>query len=168
MSLQVYAQSVGRVSYGGTGCPQGTLSYSYLSSSKELVLNYRNFYVRSGVGHGNNLDRKACAITVPVQIPSGYQIALASRSTGSVSVQTNGMATLHMETFYSGTEGISKSRVYRAGQYRVDTGQLTTQMTWSPCSQSTNLRMNLSAVTQQQANINLRQLRLKVLLRRCH
>ncbi len=80
VSADLFAQSVGRVSYGGTGCPQGSISQSYLTRTGQLVLNYRQFSLRSGNGTGKTLDRQACALSVPVSVPEGYQMARAYAS----------------------------------------------------------------------------------------
>lgn len=166
-SATLHAQTIGGLTYGGTGCPKGSLRYSFAPNEHELVLNYSKFLVRSGTGSSKALDRKACAIAVPIRVPSGYQMALATQSVGRASVRQNGRATLNMETFYAGSSGRKNSKVYGAGQHAVSIEDSANTLAWSPCGQTTNLRMNLSAVTQRDASLTLRQMSFQLFFRRC-
>jgi hypothetical protein len=163
----VSAQSIGRLSYGGNGCPAGSITYSYAPSSHELVLNYNKFSTRSGGATRKSLDRKTCSLAIPVRVPAGYQMALVTESEGRAIVRQNGRATLNMETFYAGSTGIKKTKTYTAGQHYVSIGDSANRMAWSPCGQSTNLRMNLSAVTQRDASLQLEHLNFQLFFRAC-
>jgi hypothetical protein len=167
LSFTLHAQSIGGLTYGGTGCPKGSLSYRFDPNEQDLVLNYSKFTVRSGVGTTKSLDRKACSLAVPIQAPAGYQLALATESVGRAIVRSNGRATVNMEAFYAGTTGLKNSKVYRLGQHAVSIVDSANTLAWSPCGQAANLRMNLSAITQKDASLTLRQLRFMLLLRSC-
>tara|TARA_B110001454_G_scaffold16145_1_gene14556 strand:- start:45944 stop:46483 length:540 start_codon:yes stop_codon:yes gene_type:complete len=167
LSLSLHAQTIGGLTYGGTGCPKGSLKYSFDRNQKNLVLNYTKFVVRSGSGANKTLDRKACSLALPIQVPAGYQMTLATESDGYAIVRSNGRATVNMEAFYVGTTGVKNSKVYRPGQHAVSIGDSANTLAWSRCGQATNLRMNLSAITQQDASLTLRQLNFKLLLRSC-
>ena len=166
-SIAVNAQSIGALTYGGTGCPKNSLSFTLAPDEQELVLNYSKFFVRSGPGTGKSLDRKSCALVIPVRVPAGYQMALATESDGKALVRTTGKATLNLESFYAGSTGVKNSKVYRTGQHTVSIGDSANTIAWSGCGVSTNLRMNLSAVTQKDAALYLDQLRFKLFFRSC-
>ena len=166
-SIALNAQTIGSLAYGGTGCPKNSLTYSLAPDEQELVLNYNKFFVRSGPGTGKSLDRKACALTIPVRVPQGYQMALVTESEGKALVRANGRATLNLESFYSGSTGVKNSRVYKSGQHSVTISDSTNTIAWSACGSSTNLRMNISATTQKDAALYLNQLRFKLFFRVC-
>lgn len=167
ISTNLYAQSIGSLAYGGSGCVRGTMTYSYLPAEHELVLNYNGFTARSGTAARKNLDRKTCSVTIPVQVPAGYQMALVTQSEGRAIVRSGGLATLNMESFYAGSRGVKNTRSYRTGQHAVSIGDSANTIAWSQCGESANLRMNVSAITQREASLSLKNLRFQLLLRAC-
>ena len=168
LGLSANAQSIGSIGYGGSGCPAGTLSFDYSSNNQEVVLNYDGFLSQSGFQTGKAIDRKTCGLAIPLRAPSGYQVALVTRSEGQVFITSGGKATLNLESFYAGSTGVKNSKVYsKAGLSKVVIADLGNTIAWSPCGASTNLRMNLSALTQKNASVYLDQLHFQILFKPC-
>ncbi len=167
LTLKLNAQSIGTLSYGGTGCPKNSLTFALSSGQQELVLNYNKFFVRSGPGTNKSLDRKSCNLAIPVHVPAGYEIALATESEGKALVRASGKASLNLESFFPGTSGTKNSKVYKSGHYNVTIGDSENTIAWSACGADTILRMNVSATTQKDAALYLNQLRFKLFLRDC-
>ncbi len=167
LNFELNAQSIGTLSYGGTGCPKNSLTYALSSGQQELVLDYNRFFVRSGPGTNKSLDRKYCNLAIPVHVPAGYEIALATESEGKALVRATGKATLNVESFFPGTSGIKNTKVFKLGHYNVTIGDSENSIAWSTCGSDTILRMNISATTQKDAALYLNQLRFKLFLRSC-
>jgi hypothetical protein len=73
---EVYIQSI---SYGGTGCPQGSVGSSFANDRQSATLIFDSFVASSGPGVPVTESRKNCQIDVNLHVPQGFTF-----STGTV------------------------------------------------------------------------------------
>jgi hypothetical protein len=71
----VYVESI---SYGGSGCPQGTVGQSLSDDRSSLTLIFDSFIASTGPGVPVTESRKNCQINVNLHVPQGWSFALAS------------------------------------------------------------------------------------------
>jgi hypothetical protein len=140
--------SLGTPGYGGTGCPEGSVSTTLSPDSKSLSLLFDGYIVEAGGDTGKQFDRKACNVAIPVHVPQGLSISIISIDyRGYNNVPTGASTDFNVEYFFAGTRGPSFKRTFRGpvdDNYLIN-NKLTAQSTiWSPCGQDVNLRTNSS------------------------
>ena len=126
-------------SYGGSGCPGGSASVTVSPDGQELSVLFDQYSAQN--------NRKSCNLTIPIKVPSGYQISLFSSDfRGYVAPRTTG--TLRAEYFFAGERGPLFSKTISTGEYNVQ-HQLMAE-TWSRCGDSVNMRANTSMIAKGQ------------------
>ena len=128
-------------SYGGNGCPDQTASVNVSPDGQELSILFDEF-----VADGNDYrqSRKSCNLSIPIQVPQGFQISLYDADyRGYVSPNTSGR--LRSEYFFAGQRGPVFSRTFRGEtDYNVTDQLVTVADVWSACGDSVNMRVNAS------------------------
>ena len=127
LSLPVLAQTLGslnntgitmgEISYGGTGCPQGSLSFVYTISDTRFatisttILQISDQYCRGvavfngyTASMGQNISvresRKNCQINLNIEYPSGTQYSPVSVGYSGYANLDDGVQGLHQTTYY--------------------------------------------------------------------
>lgn len=156
LSLKAQAQSqirLGDAAYGGTGCPAGSASVTVSPDQQSLSILFDNYVAEAGAGR--RVDRKSCNISIPVQIPSGYSVAVFQVDyRGFNSVPRGAMSRFDAEYFWAGARGPRVSRTFVGpvnDVYTVSDGLIASTMVWTPCGASVNLRVNTSMMAQANA-----------------
>jgi Domain of unknown function (DUF4360) len=128
-------------SYGGSGCPAQSASVSVSPDGQELSVLFDKFIV---LGNSVSQSRKSCNMSIPIQVPQGFQISLYDADyRGYVAPATR--ATLRSEYFFAGNRGPVFQRSFN-GQidYNVRDKLATVANVWSACGDSVNMRVNAS------------------------
>jgi hypothetical protein len=104
------------------------------------------------------VDRKACELSVPLEIPQGYSATVIQTDfRGFNLVSRGGMNRLNTEYFWAGARGPSYSNMYRGPQnedYFATNGVVASGVVWTPCGMSTNLRIRATIMTQTNRNLD--------------
>jgi hypothetical protein len=139
---------LGIPSYGGSGCPGGSVAASLSPDSKNLSLIFDQFITEVGRSVGKTLDRKNCQISIPIHVPQGITVSIVAIDyRGFVSLPQGAMARFSSEYFIGGSSGPRFSRDFLGAQ---DTDYLVTDtlgvigQVWSACGASANLRVSTS------------------------
>lgn len=155
-SLAANAQSglkLGQPAYGGTGCPGGSASVTLSPDQTALSILFDSYLAEAGAMVGKTVDRKSCNISIPVQVPNGYSVAIFQVDyRGFNLIPARGAYTrMDTEYFWAGSRGPRFSRVYSGPQtdnYTLSDGLIAQTMVWTPCGASVNLRVNSSVMAQ--------------------
>lgn len=124
--------------YGGTGCPGGSASVVVSPDGQELSILFDKYIAQNG--------RKSCNLTIPIKVPSGYQISLFDADyRGYVSPATLGK--LRAEYFFAGERGPVVARTIRGESNYTFTDSLMAE-SWSRCGDSLNMRVNSSMIAE--------------------
>jgi len=135
------------VTYGGSGCPQGTMSAQISSDQTIVTLIFDQYSASIGPGVSVNDQRKNCQLNFALLYPSGFQYSVFS-------ADYRGYADLD-----AGVTGTMKSTYYFSGQptqtstEAVFTGPLNgdylksdeadqVSVVWSPCGAEGMLNVN--------------------------
>lgn len=140
--------SLGKPGYGGTGCPEGSVSATLSPDAKSLSLLFDSYSVEAGGDTRKRFDRKACNIAIPVRVPQGYSVSvIAIDYRGYNNVPRGASTDFNVEYFFAGTRGPSFKKTFRGpldDDYLIR-NKLTAEATiWSSCGQDVNLRTNSS------------------------
>lgn len=144
---------LGQPAYGGTGCPGGSASVNLSPDETALSILFDSFLVEAGRTTGRQVDRKSCNISIPVEVPSGYSVAIFQVDyRGFNLIPSSGAYTrLDTEYFWAGSRGPRFSRFYsgpRTENYTQSDGLMAQTLVWTPCGASVNLRVNSSIMAQ--------------------
>lgn len=140
--------SLGIPSYGGSGCPDGTASVTLSPDSTALSILFDQYQAEAGGSTGKSLDRKACAIAIPVHVPQGFSVSVMDVDyRGFNAIPQGGMSQFNVEYFFAGMRGPSFAKRF-VGPIQ-DNYELTNEiqamgLVWSACGADVILRSNSS------------------------
>ncbi|MGZ3743788.1 MAG: DUF4360 domain-containing protein [Pseudobdellovibrionaceae bacterium] len=153
-SLAAEAQlTLGQPAYGGTGCPGGSASVTLSPDQTALSILFDSFLAEAGSTTGRTVDRKSCNISIPVQVPNGYSVAIFQVDyRGFNLIPAAGAYTrLDTEYFWAGSRGPRFARFFSGpttSNYTQSDGLVAQTLVWTPCGASVNLRVNSSIMAQ--------------------
>lgn len=152
LSLAAEAQQLrlGQPAYGGPGCPAGSASATVSPDQSALSILFDSYTLEAG--GARRVDRKSCNITIPVEVPSGYSVAVFSVDyRGFNALPRGAQSRLDAEYFWAGARGPRISRTFVGpvnDVYTVTDNLIASTLVWSPCGASVNLRINSSMMAQ--------------------
>ena len=104
---------LGQPAYGGSGCPAGTASITLSPDESALSILFDSYSVEAGRATNKTVDRKSCNISIPVQVPQGYSVAVFQVDyRGYNLLPAGGMMRFDAEYFWAGARGPPQSRVF--------------------------------------------------------
>lgn len=140
--------SFGEPAYGGSGCPDGTGMVVRGFSNQAAAYVFDSYAVGDGK---RSVDRKTCAIAIPVDVPAGVSVAVRNVGFRGAAKLPDGLdATLSVEAFSAGETGEIVELPFTGPS---NTGFLRfvtvpdDQLDWSACGEDINLRVNTSLRT---------------------
>jgi hypothetical protein len=150
--------------YSGSGCPSGTAAVSLRQespdgSSGSFDISFSAYQTLAGKSFGKNISRKSCTLTIPVQIPKGFKIAITrSEYRGYSSLPMGAISTINLaysfgnsllEPIRERTPSIRKLLYGEQNQYFYDLLRTPKdQMKWSPCGGPVNLNIISSIISE--------------------
>ncbi len=152
VSLSAEAQQIrlGQPAYGGTGCPSGSASVTLSPDQSALSILFDSYVAEAG--GARRVDRKSCNISVPVEVPQGYSVAVFKVDyRGFNALPRGAMSRLESEYFWAGSRGPRSSKTFTGplnDSYTSTDSLLATTLVWTPCGASVNLRVNTSMMAQ--------------------
>ncbi|RDL34411.1 Uncharacterized protein BP5553_07539 [Venustampulla echinocandica] len=143
--------SIAGITYGGTGCPQGSVG-SYISGDRQTFTLIFDRYVASlGPGVAITENRKNCQLNINLKYPGGFQYSVFNTVyRGYIGIDA-GVSGVQSTTFYfsGGTYPTSSqtttSTTFKGpldGNYEVSDNADLTSTVWSPCGASVGLNLN--------------------------
>ncbi|KAJ3391539.1 hypothetical protein HDU92_008988 [Lobulomyces angularis] len=146
------AVSIDSITYGGSGCPQDSLS-NFLSDDKtKFTLTYTSFKASISPGSVPTEARRSCQINAIFKYSPGWQFSLSTvQYKGSVELQ-QGVSGMHSGLYYfqGSTEQSSTSKNFQgplALQSYAEESSFANKV-WSDCTGTTNLNIKTNvAVT---------------------
>ena len=140
--------SLGEPGYGGTGCPDGTVSVTLSPDQKSLSLLFDQYQMAVGGETGKSFDRKSCNIAIPVHVPQGLSVSILNIDfRGFNHLPQSATSQFNVEYFFAGTRGPSFQRKFSGPldeDYLVNNELAARAVVWSGCGADVNLRTNSS------------------------
>jgi hypothetical protein len=139
----------GELAYGGTGCPDGSVSLVTNPENPALVsIALNSFKLEAGGSTGKSIDRKACGLTIPLRVPQGFRVALVPpKVSGRLRISKSATARLSLEAFIAGSSGNVLTKTIKGpvnAPLVFDPNPTSDKLDWSSCGKDVNLRANLS------------------------
>ncbi|KAH9861035.1 hypothetical protein IAQ61_010771 [Plenodomus lingam] len=135
------------VGYGGTGCPQGTVSSTILGHRDTVTLIFDEYVASIGPGIAVTEQRKNCQLNIALDYPGGFQYSILSADyRGYASIQKGVQGTLKSTYYFSGqTDQTSTAYTFEGPitqDYLKHDEADSTSVVWSPCGQAGVLNIN--------------------------
>lgn len=150
-AAQASSIRLGTPSYGGTGCPGGSASVSVSPDNSAISILFDQFITEAGNTTGRRLDRKSCNLSVPVQVPNGYSVAVFQVDyRGYNAVPRGAYNRFESEYFWAGARGPKITRQFNGpinDSYTLTDDLVARTVVWTPCGASVNLRVNASMLS---------------------
>jgi hypothetical protein len=150
-SAPVHAQpnlTLGQPEYGGTGCPDGTVSAVLSPDATSLSILYDQYFVEAGPAAGRSFDRKSCNIAIPVAVPQGLSVSIiAVDYRGFNALPAGARSTFQVEYFFAGSRGPTFYRNFNGpltSDYLIRNELIAAALVWSACGADVILRTNSS------------------------
>jgi hypothetical protein len=139
-------------SYGGSGCPQGTVGVALSPDQKALSVVFDSFVAEAGKSAGKTLDRKSCNLIVPIHIPQGMSVSVLKVDyRGYVFAPKGTQAQFNVEyflkSFNSQNAGPKSAKTFKGlydDEYMLTNDLALSAIVWSACGEDVNLRINSS------------------------
>lgn len=140
--------ALGMPGYGGTGCPDGSVSATLSPDQKSLSLIFDQYEVSAGGSTGRSFDRKSCNVAIPVHVPQGMSVSVLSVDYRGFNHLARGASSqFNVEYFFAGGRGPAFRRSFYGpldADYTIHNPLSISAMVWSACGADVNLRTNSS------------------------
>jgi len=135
------------VTYGGTGCPQNSVSAQFSSDRTIVTLIFDAYIASVGPGIALTESRKNCQLNVDIKYPGGFQYSVLSADyRGYASLQKGVTGTLKSNYYFSGSTTQSATEYNfvgpLTGDYLKHDEADNTSVVWSPCGAEGMLNVN--------------------------
>jgi hypothetical protein len=126
------------ITYGGSGCNQGTVASSISEDLTTFTLIFDEFIAETGAGKSIKDSRKNCQVNVDLRYPEGWSYSIVSVDyRGFVSIPAGTTATQTSNYYFSGEQQQSSYKSVFTGPYEnnylVSDKIATSAVVWSPC-----------------------------------
>jgi hypothetical protein len=139
---------LGTPGYGGTGCPDGTVSAVLTPDAQSLSLLFDQYVVEAGGSTGKSFDRKSCNIAIPVHVPQGFSVSVLKIDyRGFNDLPVGGRSTFNVEYFFAGSRGPTFQKNFSGplvSDYLISNDLNVAATVWSACGADVILRTNTS------------------------
>ena len=128
------------ITYGGSGCNQGSVSSSVSEDLTTFTLIFDQFIAETGASKSIRASRKNCQINIDLRYPQGWSYSIVSVDyRGFVSLPKGTTAEHSAIYYFSGETAQTKSSTNFKGPYESDylvsQKVATSSLVWSPCGQ---------------------------------
>jgi hypothetical protein len=140
--------TMGEPTYGGNGCPAGSVGATLSPDQKSLSILFDQYVLEAGRNIGKTIDRKSCNLAIPIHVPAGYSLTLFKTDYRGYNVlPRSARAQFSVEYFFAGSRGPRSVKTFMGP--RSDAYQLSDTLGAAalviPCGgANTNLRVNTS------------------------
>ncbi len=146
-SESVPGVSLGSPTYGGTGCPQGTVSTTLSPDLRTLSVLFDSYLAEAGGDVAPKEVRLRCSVKIPVQVPAGYRVQVVKIDyRGFVSAPKGSVGVVGAGYIYSSEENpktVSPRRFKKRFKGPREKNFLLSSVVkgphWSPCGKSFDL-----------------------------
>lgn len=140
--------SLGIPTARGTGCPRNTVGAALSPDQSQLSLLFDAYTVE--VREKNALERKACAIRIPVKVSKGVRFSILRLDfRGYNSLPKNAQAALAVD-YSLGPSHFRPNRSFFRGEldaeYRITDTLSWNELHWTPCGRDVELHVDSSVI----------------------
>lgn len=139
---------LGQATYEGSGCPRGSATVAVSADEELLSVQFDQFSTEAGKTSGRRIDAKSCRLSLPLQVPGGYSVAIGQVDYhGFNTVPRGGLNQLDIAFEWAGAKGPDMSRAFVGplnDTFTASDNLTATKMVWSACGASIDLNIKAS------------------------
>jgi hypothetical protein len=140
----VYVQSI---TYGGSGCPQGTVATSFSDDRETFTMIFDEFIASMGKNVPITEARKNCQLNLQLQYPGGFQYSILSADYRGYAYLEKGVTGTQQSIYYfSGQTAQADTGTSWKGpmdeDYLLSDTAVSATLVWSPCGALGMLNIN--------------------------
>lgn len=129
---------IDNISYGGTGCPAGSVSENVSDDYQAFTLLFDEYVAEIGPGISRREARKACQITVDLKFPQGWSFTIMDVDyRGYASLDRKVTGTQQSDYYFQGQRGSARLTTNFRGEmdedYEINDKLGLSAVVWSPC-----------------------------------
>ena len=151
-SLAQNGITLGTPTYGGNGCPGGSVSAILSPDATSLSILFDQYQATAGGTTGRSFERKSCNVAIPVNVPNGFSVSLIAIDYRGFNMLPQGAtSTFGVEYFFAGSRGPTFTRTFRGSltsDYLIRNELLAVGNVWSACGADVLLRTNTNVRVQ--------------------
>ncbi|KAJ3087154.1 hypothetical protein HK102_011706 [Quaeritorhiza haematococci] len=138
------------ISYGGSGCPQGSVATAFNNDRTAFTLIYDNYVASSAPNVPLSESRKNCNLNLNMHIPQGYSYSVLALDTRGFLALDQGVSAYSQTGYYFQGELDDKTVQRRwdgpinGDNYAVRDNFDQSNVVWSPCGRSANVNIATS------------------------
>lgn len=125
------------ISYGGNGCPQGTVGQLLAANKKSFTLTFDEYIAEWGPGVSKRDARRFCQVTLDVHVPQGWQFSVFDFDYRGYAYLERGITGTQKSTYYwdRNYEGTfsTQLRGNYDNNFTISDQIATPSLVWSPC-----------------------------------
>jgi hypothetical protein len=137
---------VGKVAYGGSGCPQGSIDVDISSDGRILPITFgKEFTATVGSGSDPAASRKNCQLNIPITFSPGFQYTVYSADyTGYADLDAGVKGSVQSNYYFSGEQKSASATLTINGPFtgRYQKHDDVALAVWSPCGSQGLLNVN--------------------------
>ena len=147
---------LGQPEFGGTGCPQGTVTAILSPDGTALSILYDAYVAEAGGTTGRTFQRMSCNVAIPVDVPNGITVSILAIDYRGFNLLPQGArSNFRVEYFFAGSRGPIFNQTFTGpleADYLIENDLIGTAIVWAPCGQDVLLRTNSSIQVSTTAN----------------
>jgi hypothetical protein len=140
--------ALGKLGYGGSGCPGGSASVTLSGDRMELRLLFEKYQAAAGGATGKIFDRKSCSLAIPIHVSQGNSVSiLAVDYRGFNRLPRGARSQFKVEYFFAGGRGPIFMKTFSGpldSAYLFSNEVVAGALGWSACGADVILRSNSS------------------------
>lgn len=156
-AISANAADFGALTIAGPGCVNKTSELKVISQAESLYAIPLNLYVKKA--EGTSLDRKACTVSLPVDLASDEKLVIENVSQKvNTRVNAGGTAKAQLEVFLAGQKGEVLKAESIAADKNVNSRHHLSQdgvVTESACGADVVVRANASGIAMASAKVSI-------------
>lgn len=95
-----------KISYNGSGCPEGTVAENVSEDKKSFTLTFSEFVAEAGPDISLSAGRKNCIATIVLDVPAGWQYSVGTFNYRGYMGLDEGITAVHSTTYFlEGSDG---------------------------------------------------------------
>lgn len=143
---------MGLPTYGGTGCPQGTVGANLSPDNKQLSILFDEYIIELGEFNGQKRGRKNCQISIPFIVPPDHKMTIVQMDfRGYNSIPAQGRVRFNSQFTISKEESDRERKLQRVNESFIgpidDEYFVSARLhdrRWSRCGQDFELNIDLT------------------------
>ncbi|KAI9141045.1 hypothetical protein BKA69DRAFT_1076915 [Paraphysoderma sedebokerense] len=146
-----------QINYGGSGCPGNSVAASFNDEKTVFTLLFEKFIANAGPTTSPGDAQKNCNLNIKVHLPKDYEYGISTFDYRGFIQLDAGVKAMQTNTYHFGKEKLQRQMPFNGPlteDYTVRDTCLDSEMVWSGCGGSRNMKVQTEMSVDNSANRN--------------